>query len=103
MILITGRIRTNTGNRAQIVALCIAHCARSRDEPGCIAHNVHSDCEDPDLLVFFEQWADAQAVQRHFALAQSRAFLKAVTGLSLETPSLDIYRAEDASIASFLG
>jgi quinol monooxygenase YgiN len=100
MIVITGSVRTDRGNRAQIEALAIAHCRRSRAEPGCIAHNVHADCEAPDRLFFVELWADAAAVKAHFAVPESGAFVRELAALSSDRPQMAIYDAEEKSPAT---
>lgn len=95
MIIVTGSVLTNAGNREAVLAESVAHYRRSRDEPGCIAHNVHADCEDPDRVVFVEKWADAAALLAHFAVAESGAFVRAISALSSEPPSMEIYGAEE--------
>lgn len=95
MIVITGSIITNAANRAEIKKLCIEHSKRSRAEPGCIAHNVHVDCENPHRLVFLELWADGNAVRAHFGVPESGGFVKTVRALSTDAPEIHIYRAED--------
>ena len=94
MIIVTGHVVTNAENRAAIEAEGVAHCQRSRAEPGCIAHNCYWDIEHTDRLVFVEKWADAGALLKHFAVPESGAFVKAVSALSDEPPVLEIYRAE---------
>jgi quinol monooxygenase YgiN len=94
MIIVTGHVVTNADNRAAIEAEGVAHCRRSRAEPGCIAHHCHWDVEEPDRLVFVEKWADAASLLAHFGLKESRDFVAAVSALSAEPPVLDIYRAE---------
>lgn len=94
MIIITGHVITNAENRAAIEAEAVAHCRRSRAEPGCIAHNCHFDVENPDRLVFVEKWSDAAALLTHFAVPKSGAFMKAITRLSEQAPVLELYRAE---------
>ena len=44
------------------------HVERSRAEPGCIAHAVHRDAENPLRLVFVEKWVDMAALQLHFCV-----------------------------------
>lgn len=95
MIIITGSIMTDAANRAEIERLCIEHSQRSRAEPGCIAHNVHSDCEMPEKLVFVELWADAASVRTHFAVPESGAFVRQVQALSPKPTAIQIYRAEE--------
>jgi quinol monooxygenase YgiN len=97
MIIITGSVLTNADNRSAIEAESIAHCRRSRAEPGCIAHNVHADCEHPDRLVFVEKWVDAAALLAHFRVPESGAFVRAITALSDEAPEMQIYVSEETS------
>jgi quinol monooxygenase YgiN len=95
MIIVTGHVLTNAENRTAIEAECVAHSQRSRAEPGCITHNVHTDCEQPDRLVFVEKWADKAALLAHFAVPESGAFVQAITALSTEKPEMQIYASEE--------
>jgi quinol monooxygenase YgiN len=99
MIIVTGTVVTNSKNRAGIEAEGVAHCRRSRAEPGCIAHNCHYDVEAPDLLVFVEKWVDAAALLAHFPVPESGAFVQAITALSAEAPKMQIYLAQETSPA----
>ncbi len=99
MIIVTGSVLTNADNRAAIEAESIAHCQRSRAEPGCISHHVHADCEQPDRLVFVEKWADTAALLAHFAVPESGAFVRAISALSAELPSMEIYEADELAPA----
>lgn len=98
MIIVTGHVLTNAKNRAAIEAECVAHSQRSRAEPGCIAHNVHADCEAPDRLVFVEKWADKAALLAHFAVPESGAFVQAITALSTERPEMQIYASDEIAM-----
>ena len=100
MIVITGSVMTNAANRAEMERLCVEHSQRSREEPGCIAHNVHADCENPDRLVFLEVWEDGNAVRTHFSVPESTAFVKTIGALSTEPPTIQIYRADEVSAAA---
>lgn len=103
MIMITGRVVTNDSNRPQIERLCVEHSKRSRAEPGCIAHNVHADCEMPDHLVFVELWSDSDAVRAHFAVPASGTFVKNISALSSEPATIQIYRAEEIPASALAG
>ncbi len=99
MIIITGSVLTNAENRTAIEAEAVTHCQRSRAEPGCIAHAVHADIENPDRLVFVEKWADAAALLAHFAVPDSGAFVRAISALSTEPPTMEIYKADEITPA----
>jgi quinol monooxygenase YgiN len=102
MIIVTGSVLTNADNRAAIEAEGVAHCRRSRAEPGCIAHNCHYDVEHPERLVFVEKWADAAALLAHFAVPESGAFVRAIAALSTEAPGMEIYISEKIDPAALL-
>ena len=72
-------------------------CARSRTEPGCLVHSVHQDVEDPNILFFFEQWEDQDALSAHFAVPESLAFVTALSECAAALPVMDIYEAEPLS------
>lgn len=93
MILVIGSALVSAGRRDQALALSQEHVLRSRAEPGCISHAVHSDVENPDRLVFVERWADGAALKAHFAVPASRAFAGALGALCSERPQIDIYQA----------
>jgi quinol monooxygenase YgiN len=77
----------------EVRKLSLEHVHRSRDEPGCISHAVHVDCENPLRLVFIEQWADRAALLAHFAVPASREFVRALQPLAAAATTIEIYDA----------
>lgn len=97
MILITGHVILTPEHRERMIALGAAHSARSRGEAECLAHNCHVDVENPDRLVFVEEWADLAAVRAHFAVPASGAFVAEMRALSPQPPVMRIYAADDVT------
>jgi quinol monooxygenase YgiN len=97
MIIVTGAIHTQAATHGPMLAACLEHCRRSRSEPGCIAHNVHVDCENPCRLVFVEFWDDEAALRAHFQVPESRAFAAYARANASEPPEIVIHRAETVS------
>jgi len=93
MIIVHGSIVARPDTFAEVLAQSQAHVARSRGEPGCLAHAVHRDTEHPLRLVFVEEWADSAALAAHFQVPESRAFVEAVTALASEPPHIAVYEA----------
>ena len=93
MIIVIGSLIVQAGQLEQALGLSLAHVRRSRAEPGCIAHAVHQDAEQPQRLVFVEQWQDRAALMAHFKLPQSRAFVGALSALATQAPSMGLYEA----------
>ena len=93
MIVVLGSVVAREGCGPQALALSREHVNRSRAEPGCISHAVHQDVENPQRLVFVEQWASQEALWEHFKVPASRSFSKALAALASEAPGLNIYEA----------
>ena len=93
MIIVIASVIVQEGRFAEALALSGEHVARSRSEPGCIAHAVHRDTENPLRLVFVEQWASHEALSHHFRVPASKTLAKAITGLAAEAPSIALYEA----------
>jgi quinol monooxygenase YgiN len=95
MILVLGHVTARPEHFDEVLRLSQQHVERSRAEPGCIAHAVHRDTENPLRLVFVEKWADMAALQVHFRVPASREFGRALATLASEPPGLGIYDAAE--------
>ena len=95
MIIITGSAKIRPEHFEAALRLGVEHSARSRAEPGCIAHNCHVDAEDPARIVFVEEWADMAAVKTHFAVPESGEFVRQLGGWTKGAPVMRIYEAEE--------
>ena len=93
MIIVTGSVKARPETRAEVLRLSLEHVTRSRLEPGCLLHSVHTDMEDPNRLVFVEHWADRDALDAHFRVPASGAFAKSLGELAAAPPTLEIYDA----------
>jgi len=93
MIVVTGSVTARADSLAEVRQLSLEHVHRSREEPGCISHAVHVDCENPLRLVFIEQWTDRAALLAHFAVPASRDFVRALRPLASAAATLELYDA----------
>ena len=91
MILITGSILARAETFEALRKAGIEHSARSRAELGCLAHNVHVDCENVLRLVFVEKWQDGAAVAAHFKVKASADFVAAARKLAAEPPVIELF------------
>ncbi|WFL77030.1 putative quinol monooxygenase [Altererythrobacter arenosus] len=101
MIIITGSVTLKPERREEAIALGLEHSQRSRTEPGCISHDCYITAGDPNRMHFFERWADAEAMKRHFAVPESGAFIRAVGAMASTPPEIAIYTAEEVEGAPF--
>jgi len=98
MIIVLGSVVAKEGRLNEALSLSQEHVARSRVEPGCIAHAVHQDTENASRLVFVEQWANQAALWEHFKVPASRAFARALAALAQEEPSMAICEATQVQL-----
>lgn len=94
MIIVIGSVLVRDGCMAEAQKVSLEHVHRSRAEPGCVSHAVHVDCENPQRLLFVEEWADQAALQAHFKVPASRQFVVALSALAVEAPKMTLYQAE---------
>ena len=99
MIIVTGSAVSTPDTHDALVALCTAHSARSRGEPGCIDHRVHTDCENPNKLVFVEYWTDMDALKAHFQVPEAREFAVALIKMSAEPTKMRVYDANRVEVS----
>ena len=93
MIVLIGSVLIKEGLMVEAKKLSLEHVRRARAEPGCISHDVHLDCENPNLLFFVEEWIDIVALQAHFQVPASRQFAADLSALALKAPKMKIYQA----------
>ncbi len=98
MIIVLGSITATPERFDEALAASREHVARSRREPGCLAHDVYRDDAVPTKLVFVERWSDRAALQAHFAVPASRAFGKTLAACAAEPPTMTLYDAAEVPI-----
>ena len=93
MIIVTGSAVIEPSRWAEAVELSLRHVRRSRGEPGCVSHAVHQDVEQPNRLVFVEEWEGLDALRAHFAVPESIAFVDELAAMSKDV-SMAVYDAQ---------
>jgi len=94
MIIVLGHVDASADTIDAAVAVSLEHVRRSRQEPGCMSHSVHRDVENPLRLVFVERWTDRDALNAHFRVPESGAFVDALTGLAVGDPVMEIFTTQ---------
>lgn len=94
MVIVWGSAEAQPGKVEELLRISLEHVARSRTEPGCLQHGVHIDAENPNRLVFFEQWQDRAALQTHFEVPESGGFVQQAMTLCVGPPELKIFESE---------
>ncbi len=93
MIIVTGSFIAKEGQIETALELSLAHVARSRFEAGCMLHSVHVDAENPNRLVFLEEWESMTLLKAHFKVPESVAFASRVNELAEYVEPLNLFDA----------
>ena len=64
---IIGTVVAKPEKREVLQAILAGFVAPTRAEPGCITYNFHSDANDPNTFVFYENFASKAALDEHLA------------------------------------
>jgi len=98
MIIVLGSIVAKSETFEVLRKASLEHVHRSRTEPGCLAHAVHVDSENPLKLVFVEKWQDKAAIAAHFRVQASIDFVTRARELAAEPPTIEVFAAEPAKL-----
>jgi quinol monooxygenase YgiN len=93
MLIVTGSVTAHPDTFDRLTEVSLEHVRRSRTEPGCVSHAVYVDCEDPRRLFFFEQWADRAALDAHFLVPATKAYVRELRTLVKASTGPTIYDA----------
>ncbi len=78
MIVVVGRVRTDSAKRDALVRVGQTVAAASRAEPGCISYRLYEDTERANEFVFVEEWESDEALKTHFATSHIGEFMQAI-------------------------
>jgi quinol monooxygenase YgiN len=96
MIVVVGRVRTDSDKRAELVRLGQAIAAASRAEAGCLSYRLYEDTETENDFVFVEEWEDSAALQRHFATPHIGEFMRAIPAAMVAPPDVKFHTVESS-------
>ena len=93
MIIVWGSIETTAEALTEVLELSLEHVRRSRREPGCITHSVQVDAENPNRLVFYEEWQSMSHLKAHFSVPAAVRFIRSVSRKATVAPVMKLYEA----------
>ena len=101
MLLVIGRVHCSADQREELVALFEEMQDNSRREEGCLRYGFFAAVEDPLSFVAVEEWADREALDKHFAQPHLQEFAGRLLEVVSERPEVAIH--EIAGTSDFPG
>jgi quinol monooxygenase YgiN len=96
VLTVVAKIRAAKGKGDALAALLTEQVAAVRAaEPGCLVYRPHRSTTDPDLFIFYEQYADAAAFDAHRRAPHLAAYRerREREGLTEGLVEVEIYRS----------
>lgn len=95
MLLVIGRVQCRPEERNELVAQFKEMQDNSRREEGCLRYGFFAAVEDPLSFVAVEEWADRDALDRHFAQPHLHEFSGRLMELVSSEPEVAIHEIAD--------
>jgi quinol monooxygenase YgiN len=96
VLTVVAKIRAAKGKSDALAALLTEQVAAVRAaEPGCLVYRPHRSASDPDLFIFYEQYADDAAFEAHRAAPHLAGYRerREREGLTEGPVEVEIYRS----------
>ena len=92
-----GRVRCDAANRDALVEALTRCRTTPARRTGCIRYGFFAAVEDPLSFVAVEEWADREALDRHFAEPHLQEFAGKLLELVSERPEVAIHEVAGTS------
>jgi len=90
MVVLVAHVHAKSEFLSQYLVECNSMLAPSRAEEPCITYDFFAKPEDPNHIVFVEEWTTAKGLEDHFAMPHFKRFVE-VTGPFVEEVKIRTY------------
>ncbi len=95
MLVVTARLIVKPDRKEELKQAAESLIAATTREEGCISYRLLQDILDCDTFFFVEEWADKQALDKHFQTPHFVEFGRKIRDILLKKPDIKIYQAEE--------
>jgi quinol monooxygenase YgiN len=91
MIVVIGRVRTDSAKRDELIRIANDVVQASRGDRGCIGYRFYQEMEDEDAYLFVEEWETLEALREHFATSHIATFMQAIPAAIVGAPDVQFH------------
>jgi quinol monooxygenase YgiN len=91
MLTIVAEIVAKAGKEAELRSALMALVEPTRKETDCVQYDLHESNEQPGRFLFFENWKDGEALDRHFQTPHLKDFVARMDSLLAEPLKIGKY------------
>ena len=95
MVLVIGRVQCLAEQREELAAQLEQMQDNSRREEGCLRYGFFAAVEDPLSFIAVEEWADREALDRHFAEPHLLEFARRLPTVISSQPEVAIHEVAE--------
>jgi quinol monooxygenase YgiN len=95
LLLVIGRVQCPPERRNELVAQLEEMQDNSRREDGCLRYGFFEAVEDPLSFIAVEEWADREALDRHFNQPHLHEFSRRLLELISARPEVAIHEVAE--------
>lgn len=90
-LTVVAEISAKPGREEELKQLLLSVIQPTRAEEACIQYDLHVNTDNPANFVFYENWKDAAALQKHLASDHMREFFAKTSELFAVPPRVMTY------------
>lgn len=79
-IILVAEIKAKKGEEDAVKAALVAMVEPTRKEDGCLCYNLHESAKDKTQFMFYEQWANKEAFEKHGKTPHMDAMRQGING-----------------------
>jgi quinol monooxygenase YgiN len=91
-IVVVARIKARIDKVDEAKAAALAIVEDSRNESGCINHDIHRSIEDDTVFIWHGAWVNKAAIDEHFTTPFFQEFFETVSEIAAEPPQIYLTR-----------
>ncbi len=90
MVIVSAKATAAPGKRDAFIKAAQESIAATRKEDGCICYELYASTEHPDKLMYYEQWASRDALDKHSKSAHMAKFAQDKKDNALQAGEVDV-------------
>jgi quinol monooxygenase YgiN len=91
MITLVAIAQAKPGKEQVLQETLLALVPQTRQEAGCINYDVHRSLSKPGVFIFYENWADRDALQKHSKMPYMLELRTKMADLLAEPLQIELY------------
>ncbi|MEL7038746.1 MAG: putative quinol monooxygenase [Cyanobacteria bacterium J06592_8] len=93
-LVLAGRYKIKPEKRERFLALAKPGLVETRKEPGNISYFLYEELEQPNSFLYFEEWADREALKSHLQQPYITPLIQEISELLAEDADVRVYDIE---------